>query len=122
MSAKKLVAGVSLAAGFGTLSAAFVGGLLWGFAFGAEAAVHQTKNLRRVAVCDGERGCEWSYHRGFGAFAGEPVASLGGNYRYYLPFERLPLLGRTRLGKLRYDLAEPLPPWPPLPPRPPRDG
>ena len=76
MSAKKLAAGVSLTAGFGTLSA-FVAGFLWGFTFGAEAAIHQTKDLRRVAECKGEGGCEWSYHRGFGPFAGEPSLLWG---------------------------------------------
>ena len=117
-----LVTGVTVAAVLGILLI-LISGVLWGFALGAEAAIHQTNNLRRVAVCEGERGCEWSYNGGMGrTVRGRPVSSAGGNFRYYRPFERLPLLGRTRLGRLTYDLAEPLQPRGPLPARPPGDG
>ena len=88
---------------------ALVGAFLWGFALGAKAALTNVNKMRGLAECKGVRGCEWVFPSQH-PLAGEPLPPEHGS-RYYRPFGRVPGVRRTPLGRLEYDLAEPLSPF-----------
>lgn len=79
---------------------------MWGYTWGIQYALNSITNLRRFAECTGEWGSEWVFHQHSGEpNAGRLVAETEDVRRYARPFEGVPALGR-----LEYDLAEPLPP------------
>ena len=96
---KNLVIGAVLT---GTAGFALAGCWLFGYCLGIEYALNSVANLRRVAECEGEEGCEWVFHSGMGQLGGERVASTQHGDRYARPFEGAPIL-----GKITYDLAHP---------------
>lgn len=78
-------------------------GILLGLARGIQGTLQGLENLRRVAECKGEFGCEWVYHSD-SELAGQPLHREH-EFRYLRPFWQVPFLKR-----IKYDLVEQLPP------------
>lgn len=78
-------------------------GILLGYTRGIQGILESIDNLRRVAECKGEFGCEWVYHSD-SELAGQPFPAEH-EFGHYRPFWWVPFLNR-----IKYDLTERLPP------------